>query len=57
MLKPAVKMFHRVKRTLGGVYSQKPLDYEVYTPESPERRQRFHAEKPDFRWKEEKVQR
>jgi len=53
MLKPAVKMLHRVKRTLGGVYSQTPLDYEVYTPESPERRQHFHAEKPDFRWKEE----
>jgi len=50
--KPLVKMYHRFVRTLGGVYSQGPLDYSVYTPASLKNRVSFHVEKPDFRWKE-----
>jgi glycosyltransferase involved in cell wall biosynthesis len=50
--KPLVKMYHRIARKLGGVYSQGPLDYSVYTPASLQNRISFHVEKPDFRWKD-----
>ena len=50
--KPLVKGWHRIARSLGGVYTQGPLDYSVYTPASLEKRISFHVEKPDFRWKE-----
>lgn len=49
----AVKAIHRIRRLLNGVYSQKALDYDIYTATSPGQRQHFHVEKPDFRWREQ----
>jgi glycosyltransferase involved in cell wall biosynthesis len=39
-------LHHRMRRLLGGMYFQKPFDYEIFTLRSPERRQRFYVDKP-----------
>ena len=40
---------HRLRRLLGGMYSQQPFAYEIYTPASPDRRQRFEVKRPTWR--------
>jgi glycosyltransferase involved in cell wall biosynthesis len=42
---------HRLRRLLGGIYRQKPFDYEIYTLASPDRRVAHHVEHPTFIWK------
>ena len=50
-LKFALIIQHRLRRLLGGIYSQKPFDYSIYTPESTGQRQTFHVAAPTFLWK------
>jgi hypothetical protein len=45
-LRPLLILQHRVRRMLGGMYFQKPFDYEIFTLKSPEQRQRFHVDRP-----------
>lgn len=47
--KPLLVMHHRLRRWLGGMYSQAPFHYEVYTRKNPERRNRFEVRHPRFR--------
>ena len=48
-LRPVLIVQHRLRRWLGGMYSQAPFSYEVYTQVSPERRQRVEVARPRFR--------
>jgi glycosyltransferase involved in cell wall biosynthesis len=50
-LKFALVCQHRLRRLLGGMYSQKPFDYAIYTPDSPSNRQTHHVAAPTFLWK------
>jgi glycosyltransferase involved in cell wall biosynthesis len=45
-LKPLIILQHRARRLLGGMYLQKPFDYEIFTMKSPEKRKQFHVDKP-----------
>jgi hypothetical protein len=45
-LRPLFILHHRVRRLLGGMYFQKPFDYEIFTLKNLDRRQRFHASRP-----------
>jgi hypothetical protein len=47
--KPAIILHHRLRRWRGGMYSQAPFAYEVYTRRSLGRRERFEVEQPEFR--------
>jgi len=46
-----VLLHHWLRRLAGGVYFQRPFDYAVYTPASPERRVARHVAHPTFWWK------
>jgi glycosyltransferase involved in cell wall biosynthesis len=48
-LRPALIAHHRLRRLLGGMYSQAPFSYEIYTQASPEQRKRFWAQSPTFK--------
>jgi glycosyltransferase involved in cell wall biosynthesis len=48
-LRPLIILQHRVRRLSGGMYFQKPFDYEIFTLTSPERRQKFHVGRPTVR--------
>ncbi len=48
-LKPVTILQHRMRRWLGGMYSQKPFSYDIYTRSSPEQRRHFEVAHPDFR--------
>ncbi len=48
-LRPFWIAHHRMRRLLGGIYSQRPFSYEVYTPDNLEKRRRFQVERPTFR--------
>jgi len=48
-VKPVTILQHRLRRWLGGMYAQEPFAYEVFTPASPARRQRFEVNRPTFR--------
>jgi len=50
-LRPAVLLFHRMRRLYGGVYAQKPFSYSIYKLKNPKRRLTHHAAKPTARWK------
>jgi hypothetical protein len=50
-LKSALVAQHRLRRLLGGVYSQKPFDYALYTPDSHAQRKTIHVSVPTFLWK------
>ena len=52
-LRPLLILHHRARRLLGGMYSQKPFDYDIFTLKSPERRQRFHVGEPSGIHKED----
>jgi glycosyltransferase involved in cell wall biosynthesis len=45
-LRPLIILQHRMRRFLGGMYFQRPFDYEIFTSKSPAQRQRFHVERP-----------
>lgn len=45
-LKPWFILHHRLRRLLGGMYSQPPFAYDIFTPASPERRTRHEVAKP-----------
>jgi hypothetical protein len=49
-LRALVLLHHRLRRLLGGIYSQKPFDFALFTSESPDRRVTQHVEHPTFRW-------
>jgi glycosyltransferase involved in cell wall biosynthesis len=42
---------HRLRRALGGIYFQKPFDYALYAPGSPDRRVAHHVAAPTFLWR------
>jgi hypothetical protein len=44
-------LHHRLRRLAGGIYSQKPFSYDLYTLASPERRVRREVSRPEFKWK------
>ena len=48
-LKPLFILQHRLRRLLGGMYSQAPFAYEVFTLANPDRRQRHEVSRPQFR--------
>ena len=47
-LRPLWIAHHRLRRLLGGMYSQKPFAYDIYTIKSPDRRQHFEISRPVF---------
>jgi len=50
-LQPALVARHRVRRWMHGAYRQGPLDYAIYTRQSPEARVTRRVERPTFMWK------
>jgi glycosyltransferase involved in cell wall biosynthesis len=48
-LKPLVVLHHRVRRFLGGMYSQGPFSYQIFTLANPERRQTYRVVNPASR--------
>jgi glycosyltransferase involved in cell wall biosynthesis len=50
-LRPAILAHHRLRRWLGGIYSQAPFSFELYTRDSPDCRVLRKADKPTFRWR------
>lgn len=50
-LRPLVLAHHRVRRLLGGIYSQQPFQFELYTAGSPRARTVRKVANPTFRWK------
>ena len=50
-LRPLILLNHRVRRLLGGVYSQAPFDFSLFTRESPRIRVKRHVQRPTFRWR------
>ena len=49
-LKPIWIGHHRLRRLDAGHFSLKPMSYEIYTRQSPERRVRFDVQKPTAVW-------
>jgi glycosyltransferase involved in cell wall biosynthesis len=49
-LAPLIILHHRLRKWLGGMYAQKPFSYEIFTPQTPGRRQSFDVTRPNFRW-------
>jgi glycosyltransferase involved in cell wall biosynthesis len=47
-LRPVFILHHRLRRLLGGMYSQRPFAYEIFTLASPEHRQRYEVGQPAF---------
>jgi glycosyltransferase involved in cell wall biosynthesis len=47
--RPLIVAQHRLRRWLGGMYSQPPFTFEIYTLASPQGRQSRRAERPCFR--------
>ena len=50
-LRPAVLLHQRLRRWLGGIYSQQPFDFDLYTQSNPLRRSTQQVTRPAFRWK------
>lgn len=48
-LRPGLVGHHRLRRWLGGMYSQRPFSYDLYTLASPDRRQAHPVRHPRFR--------
>jgi glycosyltransferase involved in cell wall biosynthesis len=49
-LKPLFILHHRLRRLAGGIYSQKPFSYALYTTESPQKRLVHQVPRPNFKW-------
>jgi glycosyltransferase involved in cell wall biosynthesis len=45
-LRPLIMLHHRLRRWLGGMYSQGPFAYEIFCQASPERRKRHEVARP-----------
>jgi glycosyltransferase involved in cell wall biosynthesis len=45
-LRPLLILHHRMRRLAGGMYFQKPFDYEIFTLKNPAQRQKFHVDHP-----------
>lgn len=50
LLKPALVVHHRLRRLNAGHFNLKPMGYEIYTRQSPERRVKFDVAKPTAVW-------
>lgn len=50
VLKPVWIAQHRLRRIASGHFSLKPMNYEIYTLQSPKRRVRFDVSKPTAVW-------
>ena len=48
-LRRLIVLHHRLRRWLGGMYSQTPFCYQIFTKESPDKRKRFEVLNPRFR--------
>jgi hypothetical protein len=48
-LKPLLILHHRLRRLFGGMYSQAPFAYDIFTLANPERRQHYAVARPTFR--------
>ena len=49
-LKPVWILHHRLRRLAAGHFSLKPMSYDIYTLQSPERRVKFEVQKPTAVW-------
>ena len=49
VLKPLFVHHHRLRRLFGGMYTQKPFSYDIFTSTSPDQRQRHEVTQPTFR--------
>ncbi|HEY5914827.1 MAG TPA: glycosyltransferase family 2 protein [Verrucomicrobiae bacterium] len=49
ILRPFIVGHHRTRRLLGGMYSQRPFSYEIYTRHTAESRTSFRVARPRFR--------
>lgn len=49
-LRPLFILHHRMRRAVGGIYSQKPFTFELFTRESPNRRVRRQVDHPTIKW-------
>ncbi len=49
--RPLVLAHHRVRRLLGGIYSQAPFDFALYTPDNAAQRITRHVSEPTWRWR------
>jgi glycosyltransferase involved in cell wall biosynthesis len=50
-LAPLWVLRFRLRRLFAGIYWPRPLDYAIYTTDSPGARRTFHVENPTFIWK------
>jgi glycosyltransferase involved in cell wall biosynthesis len=50
-LAPAFIFWHRLRLLASGTFSQKPFDFSLFTPASPEMRLTHHVEKPTPIWR------
>jgi glycosyltransferase involved in cell wall biosynthesis len=48
-LRPLIRIHHRLRRLLGGMYFQRPFAYEIFTLKSPRQRTRFEVKAPRAR--------
>ena len=56
MINPAIASAqHRVRKLLAGAYRRRNLSIEIFTPSSPERRQKFVAHNLGYGWPKEPV--
>ena len=51
LAKPIIIGHHRLRRLAGGMYSQKPFKFALYTPASPARRELREVSEPTVRFK------
>jgi glycosyltransferase involved in cell wall biosynthesis len=49
--KPLIVLHHRLRRLAGGIYSQAPFDYSLYTLKNPAERAEHHVAQPSARWR------
>jgi glycosyltransferase involved in cell wall biosynthesis len=51
MAKPALVLQHRLRRVAGGIYSQGPFSFSLFTKQSPEVRIVREVSQPTFKWR------
>lgn len=51
VFKPWLVLHHRLRRLAGGLYFQRPFDFELYTRQSPDKRVRRAVPSPHSRWR------
>ena len=50
VMRPFIISWHRLKKWKNGAYRVGPFDYEIYTPDSLDRRRRFSVARPSGIW-------